>query len=64
MSDNKLKALLFMKEFSERLEGKNLKKLCGKPLFHWIIKAFEDSNVISEIIINTDSKKIAELARD
>ena len=64
MSETKLKALLFMKEKSERIDGKNMRNLCGRPLFHWIIKAFQDSTVISEIIINTDSDNIAQNAKE
>ena len=56
------KALMFMKAYSERVPGKNMKKLCGKPLFHWILDSLSESNYISEIIINTDSKEIAESA--
>ena len=41
-----------------------MKELCGKPLFHWILKALQDSNVINEIIINTDSEKIAKNAEE
>ena len=58
----RIKALIFMKEYSERVLGKNMKKLCGKPLFHWILDSLSESNYINEIIINTDSKEIAESA--
>ena len=58
----RIKALIFMKAFSERVPRKNIKKLCGKPLFHWILDSMSESNYISEIIINTDSKEIAESA--
>ena len=58
----RIKALIFMKAFSERVPRKNMKKLCGKPLFHWILDSLSESNYISEIIINTDSKEIAESA--
>ena len=56
------KALIFMKAYSERVPGKNMKKLFGKPLFHWILDSLSESNYINEIIINTDSKEIAESA--
>jgi len=56
------KALIFMKAHSERLPGKNMKKLCGKPLFHWILDSLSEAKYINEIIINTDSKEIAESA--
>ena len=55
----KIKALIFMKGLSERVPGKNMRSLCGKPLFHWILDSLSESNYISEIIINTDSKEIA-----
>ncbi len=58
-----IKALLFMKEISERVPGKNLRLFFEKPLLYWILKALSDSIYISEIIINTDSKKIADEAQ-
>ena len=51
-----------MKAYSERLPRKNMKKLCGRPLFHWILDTLSESIYINEIIINTDSKEIAESA--
>ena len=57
-----IKALIFMKAFSERVPQKNMKKLCGRPLFHWILNSLSESNYINEIVINTDSKEIAESA--
>ena len=56
------KALIFMKAHSERLPGKNMKKLCGRPLFHWILDSLSEAKYINEIIINTDSTEIAESA--
>ena len=52
-----------MKEVSERLPGKNMRPLCGRPLFHWIMDTLQESGVIDEIIINTDSEKIADNAK-
>jgi len=57
-----IKALIFMKAYSERLPRKNMKKLCGRPLFHWILDTLSKSIYIDEIIINTDSKEIADSA--
>lgn len=53
-----------MKGFSERVPEKNLRLLNGKPLFHWIMNSLTDSEFINEIIINTDSAKIAKSASD
>lgn len=54
-----IKALLFMKQKSERVPGKNMRSFCGKPLFHWILESLSESIYISEILINTDSELIA-----
>jgi len=53
-----------MKAHSERVPGKNMRLLNGRPLFHWIMDALNTSGVIDEIIINTDSDEIAENAKD
>jgi CMP-N-acetylneuraminic acid synthetase len=63
MSKPNVKALLFMKAYSERVSEKNMRLLCGRPLFHWILDSLNESNVINEIIINTDSDEIAENAQ-
>jgi CMP-N-acetylneuraminic acid synthetase len=55
-----VKALIFMKANSERVPGKNIRPLCGKPLFHWIMESLSRSQFIREVIINTDSPLIAE----
>jgi len=52
-----------MKAYSERVPGKNLRPFCGRPLFHWIMDALNESGIVSEIIINTDSEEIAENAK-
>ena len=52
-----------MKAHSERVPGKNMRLLHGRPLFHWIIDALNSSGVISEIIINTDSDEITANAK-
>jgi len=59
----KVKALIFMKEKSERLPGKNYKNIAGKPLLYWILKSLSGSKRVSEIIVNTDSLMIADLCK-
>jgi CMP-N-acetylneuraminic acid synthetase len=56
----KIKALVPMKIHSERVPRKNVRSLCGKPLFHWIVEALLKSQYVDEIIINTDSQEIAD----
>lgn len=53
-----------MKAQSERVPGKNMRHLCGRPLFHWIVDSLYASGVIDEIIINTDSEEISKNATE
>jgi len=63
MNIPEIKALIFMKEHSERVPGKNVRPMCGRPLFHWIMDSLIRSKYIQEVIVNTDSTSIAEDAR-
>ena len=64
MNSPKVKAMLFMKKHSERVANKNMRTFCGRPLFHWILDSLQNSDVIDQIIINTDSDEIAKSATD
>ena len=64
MEISKIKALVPMKGESVRVPNKNIRTLCGKPTFHWIIECLSKSKYIDEIIINTDSPEIAKSATD
>ena len=59
MLNNKITALVPMKGHSERVPGKNMRQIAGKPLFYWIIHALEAVPEIGEIVVNTDSDEIA-----
>lgn len=59
---DKLAALVPMKGHSERVPGKNLRLLHGKPLFYYVIKALYDSGRVETVIINTDDEQIADTA--
>ena len=58
----KLIALIPAKSNSRRLPGKNIKLLNGKPLFVRSIEICKNIKEVSEIVVSTDSKKIANLA--
>lgn len=47
---------------SKGLPGKNIKKLCGKPLIGWSINHAKESKYIDDIYISTDSLEIATVA--
>lgn len=53
-------ALLPLKANSERVKGKNFKKLAGKPLFQWILDALLAVDDIDLVIVNTDARHILE----
>lgn len=60
----KIKALVPMKGHSERVPDKNIRLLAGKPVFHWVMESLSKSKYIDEVIINTDSKEIAQNATE
>lgn len=62
MKQPKITALLFMKGYSERVPRKNLREFYGKPLLYWVLESLQKSQLISSIIINTDSEEIANTA--
>lgn len=55
---NKVIALLPMKANSERVKGKNFKRLAGIPLYKWILNALLEVDEIDLVIINTDARNI------
>ena len=58
----KIVALVPMKHNSERVPGKNFKNFSGRPLFYYIIKSLLDSPLISDVVVNTDSHYIQNIA--
>jgi CMP-N-acetylneuraminic acid synthetase len=59
----KVTAILPMKGHSERVPRKNLRMVCGKPLYHWVMKSMQDSEFIDEVVVETDSDEIEEDAK-
>ncbi len=49
---------------SKRLPRKNVLLLGGRPLINWTIDAARESGVCEEVLVSTDDKEIAEIARD
>ncbi len=48
---------------SKRIKNKNIKNFFGKPLIEWSIQLAKKSKLFDDIIVSTDSKKIASIAR-
>ncbi len=51
-------ALLPMKGHSERVPGKNVKYLAGRPLFRWVLDALLDVEAIDLVVVNTDARDL------
>ncbi len=50
--------LLPMKGHSERVPGKNIRTIAGRPLFHWVAETLLAAEGIDEVIVDTDSDQI------
>lgn len=48
---------------SKRIPGKNIKELAGKPLIAYTIQAAMDSNLFGRVVVSTDSREIAQVAK-
>jgi CMP-N-acetylneuraminic acid synthetase len=57
-------ALLPMKENSERVPEKNFRILKGKPFFYYIADTLRRTGLFTRLVINTDSRKIINLAEE
>jgi CMP-N,N'-diacetyllegionaminic acid synthase len=56
-------ALIPARSGSERVPGKNVRRLAGHPLLAYSIAAARESGLFDAIIVSTDSNEIAEVAR-
>jgi len=48
---------------SKRIPRKNIKPFCGKPIIAWSIEAARASGCFDRIIVSTDDREIADVAR-
>ncbi|MDC2986105.1 acylneuraminate cytidylyltransferase family protein, partial [Candidatus Pelagibacter sp.] len=46
---------------SKSIKNKNIKNFDKKPLIYWTLKAAKKSKYVKDLIISTDSKKIAKV---
>ncbi len=64
MTDSKsVLTVIPAKARSSRVPGKNIKKLCGKPLLQYAVEQAVESGVCGTVCVSTDNEDIAELAR-
>ena len=55
-------AIILARGESKRIPNKNIKNFNGKPMIYWPITAAKKSKIFDNIIVSTDSKKIAKIA--
>lgn len=48
-----------MKAHSERIPNKNMRRFAGRPLFHYILETLEKTFAVDQVVVNTDSERIA-----
>lgn len=53
-----------MKGHSERVPRKNIREFHNRPLLCWILESLSNVDGVAEILINTDSDQIAEIAQE
>lgn len=58
MSPNRVVALLPLKGHSERIPGKNFRRLGKKPLFRWMLDTLLEIPMIGQVVINTDAREV------
>ncbi len=61
---NSAVALIPARGGSKGIQGKNIRKLCGKPLIAYSIQAAYASGIFERVIVSTDSREIADVARE
>lgn len=56
-------AIITARGGSKRIPGKNIKDFMGKPMLAYAIEAAKESGIFDDLMVSTDSRKIAEVAR-
>ena len=60
---DKPNCIIAARKNSKRLRNKNILKIDGKSLIEIVIKKAKKSKIFDKIIVSTDSKKIAKIAK-
>lgn len=62
MKKNKL-AIITARGGSKRIPKKNIKEFCGKPIILYSIEAALKAEIFQEVMVSTDDREIADLAK-
>lgn len=63
MTRNKILAIIPARGGSKRIPNKNIKKFLGKPIISYSIETALASGIFSKVMVSTDDRKIAKIAR-
>ena len=63
MTDRKL-AIITARGGSKRIPRKNIKEFCGRPILCYSIEAARQAHIFDTIMVSTDDKEIARIAKD
>ncbi len=63
LKKNKVIAIIPARGGSKRFKMKNIAKIWGKPMLYWAVQAAKDTNLIKDIYVTSDNKKILETAK-
>ncbi len=61
--EKKRLAIITARGGSKRILGKNIREFCGRPMIAYSIEAAIESRIFTEVMVSTDSVKIAETAK-
>ena len=62
-NNEEILAIIQARGGSKTIPGKNIKLIAGKPLISWTIEEAKKSKYIDRIVVSTDDKKIAAVAK-
>lgn len=57
-------AIITARGGSKRIPNKNIREFCGKPILAYGIEAAIESGLYDEVMVSTDSEKIAEIGKN
>ncbi|MFH0875115.1 MAG: acylneuraminate cytidylyltransferase family protein [archaeon] len=63
INEKKVLAIIPARGGSKGLPRKNILNMCGKPLIGWSIEQAKNSTYVDRVIVSTDDKEIAEIAK-
>lgn len=64
INDRRVLAIVPARRGSQRLAGKNVRSLAGRPMVAWTLEAARGSELIDRLVISTDDPAVAAVAMD